>query len=76
MYCDWRIKGKCLSVDCGDPPGTSNGFVSTDGGTTEGHVATYDCKDGFEVSHPSVRVCQKSSGTWSGTTPSCEPICK
>ena len=71
-----HVAAQCISVDCGDPPGTSNGFVSTDGGTTEGHIATYDCKDGYEVSHPSIRVCQKSSGTWSGTIPSCEPICK
>ena len=62
-------------ANCGNPPCPANGMVSTNGGTTFGHMATYSCKQGYQLSGPSSRFCLWS-GSWSGSTPTCDPIRK
>ena len=64
-----------ILADCGEPIEPENGAVSTNGGTTIGHIAQYGCDDGYELSGPSTRIC-KPDGAWSDSEPTCDPICK
>lgn len=57
-------------MDCGDLENPENGAVSL-AGTTILSVATYSCDFGFFfVGGDQVRTCQ-TTGTWSGTEPTC-----
>ena len=64
-----------ILANCGNPPCPANGMVTTDGGTTVGHVATYSCDDDYVLGYPGARIC-KPDGSWSGSTPTCDPVGK
>ena len=53
-------------MDCGPPPVLVNGSVTTQNGSEDGSIATYDCnfKHAFTVESSKERIC-KSSGNWS-----------
>ena len=63
------------SVDCGPLPDPTNGKVVTPIGTTLERLATYTCDDGYVLSQTGSRICL-SSGQWSHTAPTCEPVGK
>ncbi len=58
--------------DCGLLDDPLNGVVMFPGGTLEGSQATYTCNLGYEVQGESSRTCDSSSGTWTGSAPTCE----
>ena len=51
----------------------SDGSVSTPEGTEFQDEAIYECEQGFELVGNSRRSCQ-STGSWSGTAPTCKQI--
>ncbi|GFR58360.1 sushi, von Willebrand factor type A, EGF and pentraxin domain-containing protein 1 [Elysia marginata] len=62
---------RCERVDCGNPPLTDNGTVSTEG-TKYNDTATYTCNFGYRAAAgDSERKCS-SHGTWSGSELECE----
>jgi len=59
---------------CPLPSNPSNGQVNLLGEDTKyGQYISYSCNTGYMLSGSDVRQC-RGSQTWSGTTPSCEPV--
>ena len=61
------------AVDCGTPPGTTNGQV-TASSTDLDSVATYQCNSGYRFNSGAeeiTRTCQRDA-TWSDVIPVCE----
>lgn len=63
----------CTLVDCLALGNPLNGSVATPMGTTYNQMASYTCAGGFKLSGSNVRTCG-SSGTWSGSAPTCGAI--
>jgi cysteine-rich repeat protein len=63
----------CDARDCGALPNPTNGAVNTSGGTTYPSTASYSCNAGYVRSGSATRACQ-TSGTWSGSAPTCQPV--
>ena len=59
----------CVAIDCGPLSAPANGSVSVTS-TATGWVATYSCSADRALFGDTTRTCQ-SSGSWSGTAPSC-----
>ena len=65
----------CVPKPCGNL-NTPNGvneitYVDSD---KHGSVATYQCKDGYQLKGQSTRTCGKdTAGTWEGDDPTCKP---
>lgn len=68
----WTGANCDLPVDCGALDGPANGKVEVSA-TTNGGTATYSCVGGYVLSGNGVRTCT-SSGTWSGSAPTCDPV--
>ena len=62
----------CALKDCGALAAPSHGSVNAST-STYGSTATYSCSSGYTVSSTASRSCQ-SSGTWSGTAPTCAAV--
>jgi formylglycine-generating enzyme len=63
----------CVPVDCGVLSAPDNGAVVAPT-TTSSSTATYSCRTaGYILSGAATRTCQ-SSGTWSGSAPTCVPV--
>lgn len=66
----------CREVECIHPDSSKNGYIEVSnfkGRYQFGSVATYRCNPGFILWGNGSRVCD-SSGSWSGSPPSCKPI--
>lgn len=57
------------AVDCGPPPGITNGSPGTPTKTTFGGTVTYSCSSGYQLSGSAPVTCM-ASGSWS-TRPTC-----
>ena len=60
-------------VSCSQLAAPANGNIQVSA-TTYGGVATYSCRDGFQLSGSRTRTCQ-ADGNWSGAQPSCIGRC-
>ena len=57
-------------VKCDDLTAPANGEVDQPGNSV-GTMASYSCKDGFELIGDKTRTCQEN-GEWSGMAPTCK----
>ena len=62
----------CERVECPKPMRPPNSFVEGFKYKFQEKV-TYNCKDGYRLVGPEIRVCQ-SNGTWSGPEPECKQV--
>ena len=67
------IYPKYAVIDCGDAGTPGDGRRAGSTSTTFGSEVTYSCNDGFALRGSETRECQ-SSGSWSGSLPSCERV--
>uniref|UniRef100_A0AAZ3Q759 CUB and Sushi multiple domains 2 n=1 Tax=Oncorhynchus tshawytscha TaxID=74940 RepID=A0AAZ3Q759_ONCTS len=65
-------KPQCKAIVCTAPPPIPNGqVVGTD--FTWGNSVSYACNQGYQLSLPTVLICQ-AKGIWNGDKPQCFPV--
>lgn len=66
-------KPTCKPITCPSLPAPTGGSIETDNSNlTDGTYATYSCNNGYSMEGESIRVCQ-ADGSWSGSSPLCNP---
>lgn len=64
---------KCEVTDCGALQDPSNGYVDTSSGATVYNIATYSCKEGYNLVGLTTRRCLVN-GSWENTPPVCNIV--
>ncbi|XP_048772000.1 uncharacterized protein LOC125677931 [Ostrea edulis] len=60
---------------CSSPPSISNGYYVIPKGTyVDGDQISYYCKMGYELDGSATRSCDGSTGSWSGSAPTCTEV--
>ena len=78
---NWRFRSCSVYIQifcflfkaCTSLSNPQHGSLSTPNGTELEDEAIYECDDGFELVGNSRRWC-RSTGSWSGTAPTCKQI--
>ena len=69
---EFRESLGCSPVDCGEAPDIENSLSVHVSGTTFGHVAAYQCIEGYTHTGPSLKTCEASQ-LWSSDVVECLP---